>query len=178
MKRILAIALCLVMALALVACGGAKEAEYKLGMGVVVSMGSSKTGNAQVDATVATVVTDADGKIVACRIDVAQNKMTVTDGAVELDKTFKTKMELGDDYNMAKFGAPNVEGGTVKEWYVQSAAFSNYVVGKTATEIAGMQTKEVNNHQISTEQALLDAGCTMQITGICAVVALSATNAR
>ena len=44
MKRILAIALCLVMALAIVACGGAKEADYKLGMGVVVSMDSSKDG--------------------------------------------------------------------------------------------------------------------------------------
>ena len=105
MKRILAIALCLVMALAIVACGNTTpsvtEADYKLGMGVVVSMGSSKTGNAQVDATVATVVTDADGKIVACRIDVAQNKMDITDGAVDAAKTFETKMELGSRYGMA-----------------------------------------------------------------------------
>ena len=344
MKKILAFALILCMALTMIACG-AKEAEYKLGLGVVVSTASSKAGNAQVDATIASVVTDADGKIVLCRIDVAQNKMNVTDGAVELDKTFKTKMELGDaygmagkvdndgngvmkewyeqtkafeayvvgktaaeveaiktqlvnnhyiavdqalldagcsmqitdfiaavvkackdeqgmsfkavagsftlgvaakttvdsstkaatadaegaanmytdiacavvsegkviatlndaiqpkiainaagectpaefkgtkrelkeGYNMAAFGTPNVEGGTVKEWYVQSAAFSSYVVGKTATEIAGMQTKEVNNHQISVEEALLNAGCTMQITGICAVVAQAANNAR
>ena len=342
MKRILAVLLCAVMVLAAVACAPA-EKEYKLGMGVVVSMDSSKTGNAQVDATVATVVTDADGKIVACRIDVAQNKMTVTDGAVDTAKTFETKMELGsrygmegkvdnngdgvmlewdaqakafesfvvgktgaevaalqtqeagghqiavdqalleagcsmqitdfiaavvkackDDqamnfkavagsftlgvaakttaasstaataeaegsvqmysdiacavvadgkviatlndaiqpkiaitlagectpsfsatkrelkegYNMAAYGAPNVEGGTVKEWYIQSAAFSNYVLGKTAAEIAGMETTLVNNHYISVEQALLDAGCTMQITGICAVVAQAANNAR
>ena len=344
MKKILAFALILCMALTMIACG-AKEAEYKLGLGVVVSTASSKAGNAQVDATIASVVTDADGKIVLCRIDVAQNEMNVTDGAVELDKTFKTKMELGDaygmagkvdndgngvmkewyeqtkafeayvvgktaaeveaiktqlvnnhyiavdqalldagcsmqitdfiaavvkackdeqgmsfkavagsftlgvaakttvdsstkaatadaegaanmytdiacavvsegkviatlndaiqpkiainaagectpaefkgtkrelkeGYNMAAFGTPNVEGGTVKEWYVQSAAFSSYVVGKTATEIAGMQTKEVNNHQISVEEALLNAGCTMQITGICAVVAQAANNAR
>ena len=363
MKRILAIALCLVMALAIVACGNANnettteapetpvtEAEYKLGMGVVVDMNSSATGNAQVDATVAAVVTDADGKIVACRIDVAQNKMNVTDGAVDTAATFLTKMEKGDaygmaaavnygmdwngdgvvkewydqakafeayvvgktvaeveaiqtkvvegagyviaadealltagctiqitdfisavakacndeqgmsfktnatftlgvaanttvdaatvaatadadgtvamysdmacavvadgkviatlndaiqpkitisaageivetsfkgtkrelkeGYNMAKFGAPNVEGGTVLEWYVQSAAFSNYVLGKTATEIDNMETKLVNNHYISVEEGLLSAGCTMQITGICDVVAKSANNAR
>ena len=343
MKRIFAILLCAVMVLAAVACTPA-EKEYKLGMGVVVSMDSSKAGNAQIDATVATVVTDADGKIVSCRIDVAQNKMNVTDGAVEATKTFETKMELGsrygmegkvdnngdgvmlewdaqakafeayvvgktvaeveaiktqeagghqivvdeallsagcsmqitdfiaavakackDDqgmtfktaaeftlgvaaktavdsatkaatadadglaamytdfacavvadgkviatlndaiqpkitinaageivdktfkgtkrelkegYNMAAYGAPNVEGGTVLEWYVQSAAFSNHVVGMTAAEIAGMETKEVNNHLISVDEALLAAGCTMQITGICAVVAQSATNAR
>ena len=351
MKRILAIALCLVMALAIVACTPATndetpatEAEYKLGMGVAVDMSSSATGNAQVDATVAAVVLDAEGKIVSCRIDVAQNKMKVVGGAVDTAATFKTKMELGtaygmagkvdkdgngvmlewdaqakafesyvvgktgaevaalqtqeagghqiavdtalleagcsmqitdfmaavakacadeqgmafkavpgsftlgvaaktsaadskaataeadglvamysdiacavvadgkviatlndaiqpkiditvagvptaqefkgtkrelkEGYNMAAYGQPNVEGGTVKEWYIQSAAFSNYVLGKTATEIAGMQTKEVNAHQISVEQALLDAGCTMQITGICAVVAQAANNAR
>ena len=345
MKKILAIALCLIMVLAVVACEKAPaEADYKLGLGVVVSTASSKEGNAQVDATIATVVTDAEGKIVLCRIDVAQNKMAITDGAVDTAKTFETKMELGsrygmegkvdndgngvmlewdaqakafesyvvgktgaevaalqtqeagghqiavdtalleagcsmqitdfmaavakacadeqgmafkavpgtftlgvaaktaaadskaataeadglvamysdiacavvadgkviatlndaiqpkinitvagvptaqefkgtkrelkEGYNMAAYGTPNVEGGTVKEWYIQSAAFSSYVLGKTAAEIAGMQTKEVNAHQISVEQALLDAGCTMQITGICAVVAQAANNAR
>ena len=45
---------------ALVACGGAKEADYKLGMGVVVNMDSSADEKAQVDATVAAVVTDMD----------------------------------------------------------------------------------------------------------------------
>jgi hypothetical protein len=163
MKKILAFALILCMALTMIACG-AKEAEYKLGMGVVVKMDSSKTGNAQVDATVATVVTDADGKIVLCRIDVAQNKMNVTDGAVDTALTFKTKMELGDDYNMAKYGKPNVEGGTVKEWYEQTKAFEAYVVGKTAAEVKAIETKEVNAHQIAVDEALLNAGCTMQIT--------------
>lgn len=343
MKKILAIALCLIMVLAVVACEKAPaEAEYKLGLGVVVSTDSSATGNAQVDATIAAVVLDAEGKIVTCRIDVAQNKMNVTDGAVDTAATFKTKMEKGSEYgmagkvdnngdgvmlewdaqtkafetyvtgktvaeveaiqtqevnahniavdeallsagcsmditafiqavakackdeqgmsfktaatftlgvaakttaasstpataeaegsvqmysdiacavvadgkviatlndaiqpkiaitaagectpsfsatkrelkegyNMAAYGQPNVEGGTVKEWYIQSAAFSEYVLGKTATEIANMETKEVNAHFISVEQALLDAGCTMQITGICAVVAQAANNAR
>ena len=49
---------------------GSKEVEYKLGMGVVVSTSSSanataeKAGTAQIDATVAAVVLDAEGKIV------------------------------------------------------------------------------------------------------------------
>ena len=175
MKRLFAIVLCLCMLLTFfVACNDEPEtpaeADYKLGMGVVVSMDSSKTGTAQVDATVATVVTDKDGKIVACRIDVAQNKMTVTDGAVEATKTFETKMELGDRYNMAAYGQPNVEGGTVQEWYVQTKAFEQYVVGKTAAEVAAIQTKEVNNHQIAVDEALLSAGCTMQITEFMAAV--------
>ena len=49
-------------------------------MAIVSSMESSKDagekdGNAQVDSTVAAVVVDADGKIVKCVLDVAQNKM-------------------------------------------------------------------------------------------------------
>ena len=175
MKRLFAIVLCLCMLLTFfVACNDEPEtpaeADYKLGMGVVVSMDSSKTGTAQVDATVATVVTDKDGKIVACRIDVAQNKMTVTDGAVEATKTFETKMELGDRYNMAAYGQPNVEGGTVKEWYVQTKAFEQYVVGKTAAEVEAIKLQEVNNHQIAVDEALLNAGCTMQITEFMAAV--------
>ena len=177
-KMIVTLVLVACFMLAMVACGeknepkdeAKAEAEYKLGMGIVVGTGSSKEGNAQVDATAAAVVTDKDGKIVACRIDVAQNKMNVTAGAVEADKTFKTKMELGDDYNMAKYGKPNVEGGTVKEWYVQTKAFEQYVVGMTASEVEAIKTKEVNAHQIAVDEALLNAGCTMQITEFMAAV--------
>ena len=70
--------------------------------------------------------------------------------------------------------------GKVLEWYVQSAAFSNYVVGKTGAEVAGMKTQTVegSGYIISADEALLTAGCTIQITGICAVVAQSVTNAR
>ena len=95
MKKLLALILCVCMALCVGASNDTKkdpapaaEAEYKLGMGIVVSTASSKTGNAQVDATVATVVLDKDGKIVLFRIDVAQNKMAIADGVVDTAKTF------------------------------------------------------------------------------------------
>ena len=201
MKKFLAILLCVCMVVAIVACNKTedtetptteapteaptqapantpeepKEAEYKLGMGVVVGMSD---GSTQVDATVAAVVTDADGKIVACRIDVAQNKFDLTKFETESAKVFETKRELKERYNMAAYGTPNVEGGTVLEWYVQSAAFSKHVVGMTAAEILAMETTEVNHHFISTDADLLAAGCTMQITGICAVVAQAAEYAR
>ena len=168
MKKIFAIVLCICTVLAIVACAPA-EAEYKLGMGVVVNMDSSKTGNAQVDATVATVVTDAEGKIVACRIDVAQNKMNVAGGAVDTSATFKTKMELGDAYGMA--GKVDNDGNGVKlEWYEQTKAFEEYCVGKTASEIENMELQEANGHMIAVDQALLDAGCSMQITDFIAAV--------
>jgi hypothetical protein len=159
--------------LAMVACGEKKESakEYKLGMGVVVGTDSSAEGNAQVDATIATVVTDKDGKIVLCRIDVAQNKMAVTDGAVDTAKTFQTKMELGDAYGMAPVGIDNDGNGVCKEWYEQAKAFEAYVVGKTGTEVAALETQEAGGHQIAVDKALLDAGCSMQITDFMAAVA-------
>ena len=82
MKKIVAFLLLACMMLSLAACGSSGS-EYKLGMGVDLSTDSSKENNAQVDATVAAVVTDKDGKIVACRLDVAQSKMDVTGGAVD-----------------------------------------------------------------------------------------------
>lgn len=92
-EKILALALCVCMVATLAACGE-KQSDYKLGMGIAVNMGSSADNNAQVDATVATVVTEANGKIVSCRIDVAQNKMNVTDGEVDTEQAFKTKMPI------------------------------------------------------------------------------------
>ncbi|MBQ4141031.1 MAG: hypothetical protein IJD70_06810 [Clostridia bacterium] len=165
MKKILALALCLCMVLCVVACGekAPEEKDYKLGMGIVVSMGSSATNNAQVDATVATVVTDADGKIVLCRIDVAQNKMDVTNGAVDTAKTFETKMELGDRYGMAG-KVDNNDDGVMKEWHEQTKAFETYVTGKTVAEVEAIKTQEAKGHQIAVDEALLSAGCSMQIT--------------
>ena len=171
MKKILAIALCLIMVLAVVACEKAPaEAEYKLGLGVVVSTDSSATGNAQVDATIAAVVLDAEGKIVTCRIDVAQNKMNVTDGAVDTAATFKTKMEKGSEYGMAG-KVDNNGDGVMLEWDAQTKAFETYVTGKTVAEVEAIQTQEVNAHNIAVDEALLSAGCSMDITAFIQAVA-------
>ena len=198
MKKILAILLCLCMVLAVVACNQTgeteettvaetttaaddtkveeTEAEYKLGMGVVVSTEESKAGTAQIDATVAAVVIDNAGKIVACRLDAVQNKIAVAaDGTLTIPETFKTKMELGDDYNMAKYGQSMDwnKDGVVKEWYDQAKAFEAHVVGKTAAEVEAMKTQVVEGagYVISADADLLAAGCTIQITDFKAAVA-------
>ena len=163
MKKFVAFLLLACMMLSLAACGSSGS-EYKLGMGVDLSTDSSKENNAQVDATVAAVVTDKDGKIVACRLDVAQSKMDVTGGAVDAAKTFKTKMELGDDYGMVAYG------NAIAEWYDQAKAFESYVVGKTAAEVEGIETVlNETGHNVATDEALL-AGCTMDITAFKAAV--------
>ena len=126
-------------------------------MGVSLNLDSSKAGNAQVDATVAAVVLDAEGKIVAAKLDVAQNKMDVTDGQVDTEKEFLSKVELGDDYNMVKFSDATLE------WYQQAAAFEEYVIGKTADEVAGMETVvNEEGHQVTTDEALY-ASCSISI---------------
>jgi predicted small lipoprotein YifL len=129
----------------------AAAAEYKLGMGIVVSTASSSSEKhlAQVDATVATVVLDAEGKIVACRIDVAQNKMDVTDG-VPVPKTeeFQTKVELKDAYNMKGASAIGLE------WYEQALNFENYVIGKTAAEVAAIETVQDGSHFVAVDETL------------------------
>ena len=174
MKKIFALILALAMVFALVACGTTETtetaAEYKLGMGVIESAASSATGNAQLDNTVAAVVTDAEGKIVMARIDVAQNKMNVEGGAVDAAAAFQTKMELGDAYGMAPVGIDNDGNGVTLEWYEQTKAFEAYVVGKTAAEVEVMELQEAGGHMIAVDTALLDAGCSMQITDFIAAV--------
>ena len=141
--------------------------DYKLGLGTVISLDSSKTGTAQIDGTIAAVVLDKDGKIVLCRIDAIQNKIPVADGFVEVPASFKTKMELGDDYNMAKYGKNQDRNGdgVVKEWYEQAKAFENWCVGKTVDQVKNMSTQtQDDGYVIPADEALLSAGCTIQIT--------------
>lgn len=115
------------------------EGGYKTGLAIVSSMASSKEpaegkdGNAQVDSVAAAVVVDGDGKIVSCYIDTAQNKMgfTAEGKAVKKDE-FQTKKELGEKYGM------KAASGIGKEWDEQIQALEEFVIGKTAEEVAGI----------------------------------------
>lgn len=172
MKKFLSILLVAVMLTAVLAgCGDKKkdegngggnttsgEQEYKLGMGITVSDGSQE-GTAQVDATAAVVITDASGKIVACYIDVAQNKMDVTAGTATVGQTYKTKQEKKEEYGMK--GVSSIE----KEWYEQANFFADYVVGKSVSDVSAIETQESGGHNIATDADIL-AGCTMDITAM------------
>ncbi len=135
----------------------ATAAEYKLGMGVSVSLDSSETNKAQVDATVAAVVTDAEGKIVLCRIDCAQNKMDVTGGAVDTEATYITKRDLKFDYNMVKYSNATLE------WFEQVENLENWVVGKTAEDIANIETKvNEEGYNVAVDEELF-ASCSISL---------------
>ena len=112
----------------------------KTGMAVISSIASSKDagdkdGLAQSDSVIVAVTVDKDGKIVNCFIDAAQTKVNFSAAGkltTALDSEFKTKVEAGADYGMAK--ASTIK----KEWNEQAAAFAAYAVGKTVAEIKGI----------------------------------------
>ena len=118
-------------------------------------------------------VVGADGKILAAVNDATQPNISFDEDGEITETSFKgTKMELGDDYGMVAYG------NAIAEWDAQSKAFSEYVVGKTATEVAAIETTE-NDHgySVAADETLL-ASCTIQITGMMAVIAQAAEYAR
>ena len=138
------------------------EGKLRLGMGIVVSFGSTKATNGQIDATVVTTVINHEGKIVAARLDAVQNVATIGE-AITVKKLEKTKMELGNDYGMA--GKVDNNGDGVKlEWFEQAKAYETYLVGKTLNDVKAFDLQYVNNHWISTDDALLGAGCSIQVS--------------
>ncbi|MBQ4643685.1 MAG: hypothetical protein IJB66_05625 [Oscillospiraceae bacterium] len=190
MKKLLAMLLALVMVLSFAACGQEEtpnepevpsepeteepeeptepevtEATYTLGLGTVVSQ--TVEGKAQVDATFASVVLDAEGVIVAIDLDVAQSKCPTTDAGAYTAEGFdnRTKTEKGPDYGMT------VASPIGAEWDAQMAAFEAWAIGKTIDYVAGVELVEHNGHNVAMNETDLYAGCTMDITSFQAALA-------
>ncbi len=159
MKRIasLLIALLLVVT-ALVACNNNKNnettpaattpdntvntpTEKTYTVAIVVDSAVSSSNN-KVSNTALVLVLDEAGKIVAARFDVSEVTPTAgEDGNLATVESVQTKVEKGDAYT----GMP--AGSFAK----QAKAFEDYIVGKTAAEVAALDLSLV-------------AGCTMQCT--------------
>ena len=171
MKKILAFSLCILMVVCavLVGCsnnesadnnaGAGSSAAVKFGAGVYVSAPAAtdatedKNGSGKLDVTVAAVTVDENGKIVACALDTASNTVGFTfDGKAVANEEFKTKYEMGADYNMVAYG------GAVQEWYAQADAFEALVAGKTLDEVKAL----VADANKGTEE-VVNAGCTIMI---------------
>ncbi|MFV0466177.1 MAG: hypothetical protein ACK5ML_08895 [Lachnospiraceae bacterium] len=128
-------------------------------------------GLAEVDTLAAAVLLDADGKIVACEIDSIQSKANFSaEGVITSDITaeVQSKNELGDAYGMKGSSAIG------KEWFEQAEAFAQYVVGKTADEVAGIA---INEEGYAGDEDLI-ASVTVHIGDFVAVVQKAATNAK
>ncbi len=181
MKKLVTLLLSMILIVSLLtACGKSKDAgtdaAAKTGLGVVTSLASSTSagdadGLAEVDSTVAAVLVGSDGKILACRIDVAQTKANfsaegklLTDVATE----FQTKQERGADYGMAS------QSGIGKEWYQQADAFADYVVGKTVDEVKGIAVSEEG----VTTEADLTSSVTIHVGDFISAIEKAVSNAK
>lgn len=190
MKKFIAILLVAMMALSLVACGEKpaptpdptlSASTYKTGLGMVTSMSGTDAededpAKTEADVTVCEATFDQDGKIVAISFDVVQAKATVdADGVVTVAEDVKTKLELGDDYNMKKYANPAAVG----EWYEQAAALEAYCIGKTAAEVAGMPLGE-NAHGYTDAPAVeeLKSTCTISVTAFLKAIEKAAANVK
>ena len=131
-------------------------------------------GSSSVDTTICAVVVDADGKVVASKTDAVSGKVTFgASGAATVDTAaaVKSKVELGDNYNMANYGQKH-DGSEGKplEWYAQAAEFDKALVGKTASEFAALAA----NDGYATGD-LATAGCTISVTDMVAAAVKAAT---
>ncbi len=163
MKRVITLCLCFALLATMAGifggCGDSAEATLKFGAGVYVSEATAtdatvdKDGSGKVDVTVAAVTLNADGKIAACALDTMSNTVAFTkDGKAVANAEFKTKYELGDNYNMVAYGQATAE------WYKQADAFEAFVVGKTIDEVKAL-VAEGNKGNAD----VIAAGCTIMI---------------
>ena len=188
MKKILSIALVLVMLVSVVAlagCGKKTDGEtttaapapsasenLKFGMGVYATAkgldAEDAAGSANVTATVAAVLLDADGKIVKCAIDTADNAVAFNaDGTVVAPTEFKTKYEIGADYGMVAYA------GAAKEWFQQADAFCATAAGKTLDEVKAFVAENgVTSGDLAT------AGCTINAYDFIKALEKAVANAK
>lgn len=115
------------------------SANDKIGLGLTSTIAKSKNageedGLAQAYTTYSVITLDKDNKISSSIYDASQANVNFN-AAGEIttpSPDFKTKVELGYDYNM-KDTSP-----IGKEWFEQAKSFSDHVKGKTVSEVTGI----------------------------------------
>ncbi len=167
-------ALCMAVVLLLCSLGGCfgdaggkendDKAKTMFGMAVVADADADEEG-ASLTAVLAAVLTDAEGKIIACRLDELDIEPSVKDNTFTDVTDLRTKREMGTDYGMQAAGAK-------QEWFGQADAFCKYVVGMTANEVAGIETTD--GKPTDTD---LSAGCTIDVTDFMRAVSAAAKGA-
>ena len=184
MKKILSIALCVLMlASVLTACGGEKKpdgdnaaATVKFGAGVYSTLKASDVteddnGSGTLDAAFAAVLVDADGKIVACELDAVKMETKFSaDGKVTAvaEKDLKSKYEQGDAYAMK-----NEQYGSAKEWYEHADILEQQIIGKTIDEVKALVVNGDKGND-----AVTSAGCTITINELILAVDKAVANAK
>lgn len=186
MKKILSVALAVVMLLAVVALAGCTKdkpngepngeapATLKFGLGVVANYGEAKETTGEFNTTAVAVLLDADSKIVSIDLDTAQIKPSWTEDGKKVDvEDFRTKYDKGTDYNMAAFGKKH-DGSEGKplEWNAQADAFMAAAKGKTLAEVKALMADDGY-----AQGDLAAAGCTIHVTDFVAALEKAVANA-
>ena len=127
MKKVLSLLIVFIIAIsAFIGCDKKiEEKDYSLAIGVVVTENLAKS---KITETVASIVTDADGKIVLCRLDCVDYTATYGEDGKLSTTAPASKVSLGAAYGTMPAGT----------WSEQSAALESYVVGKTQSEVAAI----------------------------------------
>lgn len=152
------------------------SAGDKLGLGIISGLGHSvsagdKDGLAQCYTHYGVITLNKDGKITSSIIDASQANINFSkEGKItsDLKAEIKTKVELGDAYNM------KARSGIGKEWFEQAKAFSDYIKGKTVADITGIA---INDEEKPTA-ADLSSSVTVSIGAIKTVVEKAGANAK
>jgi roadblock/LC7 domain-containing protein len=199
MKKILLIALALILALSVLAGCSAPEAPeapaapaaptepaaaegsiVKVGLGHITSIGkSADLGKdaegkeilplGQVDTVMAAAGFDKDGKVVSVTIDNAQTKVTF-DSALQVTSDIKAEGKTKVELK-EEYGM--IKGSAIgKEWYQQAEALGQWMVGKTIDEIKAMKTKEKDaSHPAVPDVPELTSSVTVSVQDYIAAVA-------
>ena len=158
MKKIIALILVLSLSLfCLVACKKDKDtdtnndqtntpAEKTYSLAIVTDNGFGNISKNKVTNITLALLIDSEGKIVAARFDSVEASLAVKDGEITTSARLTTKVEKGAGYTGMNAGS----------WEEQAKAFENFLVGKTATEVAALQ------FVVDGADAGLVAGCTMK----------------
>jgi hypothetical protein len=165
-KRYRILALAAAAALALAGCWGGSGASSgpaptpaasaagaaRMGLGIAADF-SENNGTGKADLTAAGVLLDENGRILQCVIDAVQGEMTAgPDGTVTAPEAPRTRQELGEEYGMKK------ASGIGREWNEQADAFAAWAKGKTAAEVAALETKDGRAADLD-----LLSGCTIRV---------------
>ena len=152
MKKVVSLLIILTVILTMFAgCGEpenntptATEKDYSLAIGVVLA---ENLASKKLTQTVATIVTDADGKIVLCRLDCVDYTAKYDDDGALITTAPVSKYAQGESYMM-----------NAGSWATQAKALEAYVKGKTQTEVAAIAL----DGGVATD-AELSASCSINI---------------
>ncbi len=153
----------------------------KTGLGVVV--GASVTEEnvedeigaaVQMNTNIMAVALDENGVIVAAQLDVAQQKVSFDlEGKVAGEVDLRTKVEKEGDYGMK--GVSSIG----KEYFEQSKAFTEWMVGQTVAEVTGMATYERDaSHTAVPDVEDLKASVTITVGDYLKALEKAAANAK